>query len=122
MSYENILPDVNICNIKSKAKERKCGGEYGNNTEKLIYDVLSEIKKCVGSTSIYREFIVIQLQDMENLDNNLYPNVNIIDVIYFLNMKRGFHSSIIKNHSQNCRCEKDDPPCTKWLKIENTWD
>ena len=125
MSSNYIFPDVNITNIKLRAKERIPGGVYmleKGDTEKLIHDVLSEIKKCVGHTSIHRSSIFVQLYDGGKLDERLYPNADILEVISFLNIGRGFNSYLVKKHLSNCKCDRDDAPCTTWLKIENTWD
>ena len=125
--YQDILPDVNINNTRLKAKERKCGGASMSgkkDTEKLIHDALYEIEKCVGSDSIYRECICIPLQGDGKEDKKMYPHADIWSVISFLNHWRGFNCYVVKKHPSqpNCQCGKDDPPCTKWLKIENNWE
>ena len=125
MSFQDIFPNININSIRTEVNKRKCGKEYiskRTDTERLLYDVLLEIKKCVGLTSIYKEDIFIQLQDIGEINKKLYPGANIMDIIFTLNMDRGFSSSVVKKHPKKCDCGKDDPPCTKWLKIKNTWE
>ena len=125
MSYQDILPDVNIENIRENAKKRTPGGGYilsNSNTEKLLHDALSEIKRCVGPNSIYREFILIQLQDDGEIREELYPGANILNVVAIINNEKGFDSRVVKRHILGCKCGENDPPCTKWLKIINNWD
>jgi len=125
MSYQDILPDVNINSVQLKAKERVSGGIYmlgRGDTEKLIHDVLYEITKCVGPNSIYRESIFVPLQGDGKEDKNMYPYADICTVILTLNQGRGFNCYVVKKHPPSCQCGQDDPPCTKWLKVENNWD
>ena len=118
LSMAEIIPEVNIKNIRQMAKiaNQKKTVENNQETNRLLKKVLDliSLNAIIGSSGR----ISMGLHDIYHRE--LYPHADKQKVLDILK-DRGFEVSINRAHPAFPDCDCNRESCMDWLRVENTW-